>query len=860
MRLRDYQTTAVQRVRQAISNGSRAILLVAPTGSGKCLGRGTPILMFDGTIKAVEDVVIGDKIMGPDSGPRMILSTAKGRGPLYKITPTKGEPYIVNDAHILSLKITNGATKYDCSRSDLYLGGKIHNITVTDYLSRSVTFRHCAKGWRTGVDFVSDKVLPIPPYFIGLWLGDGLSRKPAVCSADREIISSVMEMASKYGLSTRIENQIDNKSVVVHITGGQCGGATNLVLTALRDLGLLQNKHIPHNYLTASRVDRLELLAGLLDTDGSLSGGGFDLIQKNKRLANEVVYLVRSLGLAAYMRSSRKICGNNGKVGNYWRISISGDCSIVPVRLTRRKAPIRMIKKNPLLVGLKVEAIGEGEYFGFEIDGDRLFLLGDFTVTHNTVCAAHILQNIHLKGNSAIFVAHRRELIKQCSDKLDKFEVPHSIMMAGESKSMMADIQVCSIQTFHSRVTKRKTSPLPDADVVILDEAHRSLSNSYLELKNHYPKAIFLGLTATPCRSDGGGLGNFYEELIEISNPRELIDLGFLVPTRIIAPRLPDLRGLKIKQGDYESEELGKRMVPMIGDMVSDWETYAKDRKTVIFAVNVAHSKYIQEQFYHNGYACEHLDGETPTDRRDEILENLKSGKTQIVTNCQVLSEGWDEPTVSCVILARPTLSYGLYLQMAGRICRPSDGKKEALIIDHAGSVYKHGFPQDSGGWELTEEVKIDKIKNERLKKEPHPVTCAECFTVYTLKENCPNCGCRPTTQSKTVMMEEGRLYEVKREAEKKELEAVLNRPREHTIVQKANFYGQLKSIAIRHRYRDGWIAHKYKERYGVWPNHPSIKNAPMLEPTQDTLNFIKHNQIKFSKRRTNDATQRAEQ
>lgn len=483
-------------------------------------------------------------------------------------------------------------------------------------------------------------------------------------------------------------------------------------------------------------------------------------------------------------------------------------------------------------------------------NGKRAVLLVAPTGSGKTVVAAHILRNIHQKGNSAIFMAHRRELIKQCSNKLTQFEVPHSLMMAGEERSLMAEIQVCSIQTYHSRVTKRKTVLPPQADVVIIDEAHRSLSNSFLALKQEYPRAIFLGLTATPCRSDGGGLGAFYEELIEVSNPKELIDLGFLVPTRVIAPRLPDLRGLKIKQGDYENEELCKRMTPMIGDMVSDWERYAKDRKTVIFAVNVAHSKHIQEMFSNNGYACDHLDGETPNDRRDEILNDLRSGKTQIVTNCQVLSEGWDEPSVSCVILARPTMSYGLYLQMTGRICRPSEGKTDSLIIDHAGSVYKHGFPQDSGGWELSEETKIDKVKNERLKKEPHPVTCMECFTVYTGMEYCPGCGCKPTQQSKSVMMEEGRLYEVKRQAEKEELEKVLNQPSEHTMEQKAHFYGQLKTIASRHGYRQGWIAHKYKERYGVWPNHPSIKQAPMLEPTDDTLNFIRHTQIRYAKRR----------
>ena len=482
--------------------------------------------------------------------------------------------------------------------------------------------------------------------------------------------------------------------------------------------------------------------------------------------------------------------------------------------------------------------------------GKRSILLVAPTGSGKTVCAASILKGVEQKGKSAIFVAHRRELIKQCSNKLKDFDIPHAIFMAGERPSLMTEIQVCSIQTFHSRVTKNKRINPPSADVVIIDESHRALAKSYLALKVAYPNAIFIGLTATPCRADGAGLGNFYEELVEVSNPKELIELNFLVPARIVAPRLPDLRGLKLRQGDYEQGELGNRMNLMVGDLLSDWEQHAKDRKTVIFAVTVAHSQHIQELFFNAGYACEHLDGETPVERRDEILSNLKSGTTQIVVNCQVLSEGWDEPSVSCVVLARPTKSYGLYLQMSGRALRPFEGKKDCIIIDHAGAVYEHGFPQDAGGWFLEEGFNINTVKNERLKKEPHPVTCRECFTVYTIERFCPNCGCKPTEQAKAISMHEGRLYEVKRQEEIRERDEILARPRNASVKDKADFYGQLKTIAYKHGYKNGWVAHKYKERFGVWPNLNEIKQAPMREPLPETLNFIKHHQIRFAKSR----------
>ena len=179
LELREHQMQVIDALRDGFKSGFRSQLLYAPTGFGKCLGKDTPVLMYDGSIKAVQDIAEGDLLIGPDSKPRKVLSTTQGVGPLYKVTPTKGDPYIVNDAHILSLKITNGATSYDCSRSDKYKSGKIHNISVLDYLKESKTFKHCAKGWRVGVNFPR-KHLTIDPYFIGAWLGDGLSSCPAI--------------------------------------------------------------------------------------------------------------------------------------------------------------------------------------------------------------------------------------------------------------------------------------------------------------------------------------------------------------------------------------------------------------------------------------------------------------------------------------------------------------------------------------------------------------------------------------------------------------------------------------------------------------------------------------------------------
>lgn len=464
--------------------------LWAPTGSGKCLGKGTPVLLYNGSIKPVEDINVGDVLIGPDSGPRHVLSITKGIGPLYRVTPTKGDSYIVNDAHILSLKITRGATKWNCSRSDTYKAGKIHNITVLDYLSRSKTFKHCSKGWRTGVNFTLSREVTMPPYLMGVWLGDGNSRLPSITSADKEVSKEWCAWGSKMGLGVRIEVQPENKSSNFYLTNGR-GKGKNAVLEILREYSLIQNKHIPAPYLTRSRLDRLELLAGLIDTDGSESKGGFDVIFKNKRLAYDTTFLARSLSFAAYISECRKTCCNNGVTGTYWRISISGDCTVIPVRISRKKAKPRTMRKDPMLVGLSVEHIGKGEYFGFEIDDDRLFLLGDFTVTHNTVSAFAIAEKLQLR---TLFLVDRDVLIRQVTEEVRELLGIEPGLIKGP-KFDIQDFTIGSVQTL-----KRRDASLYEKEFscLFVDESHLASSDTYLNVVNKLHCKHVYGLSGTP--------------------------------------------------------------------------------------------------------------------------------------------------------------------------------------------------------------------------------------------------------------------------------------------------------------------------------------------------------------------------
>ena len=366
----------------------KGILILGVQGCGKCFSFNTKIMMRDGTIKMVQDIVVGDQLMGPDSTPRTVLSTIRGRDEMYQVTPTKGDAYIVNSDHILSLRVSGYRPEHKkFKEAD---ENALINISVKDYLSRSACFKQAAMGWRTGINF-SDQSVLVDPYFLGVWLGDGDACHPTITTMDEPIVNFLEIMAARYGMCVRLSGTT-GRAKRYALTRGQFGGMSNPLTCALRQLNVIGNKHIPHIYKANSREVRLQVLAGLIDTDGHQHGNTYDIIQKNKTLADDIVFLTRSLGLAAYIIPCRKACLHKGvkRDGDYYRISISGNTDMVPVRLDRKRCPPRGQRKNVLNVGIKVKSVGIDDYYGFQVDGDGLFLLGDFTVTHNSLASKAI--------------------------------------------------------------------------------------------------------------------------------------------------------------------------------------------------------------------------------------------------------------------------------------------------------------------------------------------------------------------------------------------------------------------------------------------------------------------------------------
>ena len=386
---------------------------------------------------------------------------------------------------------------------------------------------------------------------------------------------------------------------------------------------------------------------------------------------------------------------------------------------------------------------------------------------------------------------------------------------------------------------------MPEADVVVIDECHHARARTYEAIIEQYPDAQIVGLTATPCRGDGRGLGNSFDALVHCPSVRELIALGNLVPTVVYAPTRPDLKGVRVRQGDYVESELAARVdkAKLIGDIVEHWGKYAADRQTLAFAVGIQHSVHIRDEFRRAGVAAEHIDGSTPNDEREAILRGLANGSVRVVSNVGIATEGFDCPDVGAVVLARPTKSLGLYRQMVGRALRPTPGKENAVILDHAGAVFEHGLAEDDIDWTLSTDRRAENVSQAKRggKGERRLVTCPECGAVRWSGPVCHACGYRPKPKPRGIDFVDGTLERVDGKG------GSAPSPEE-----KRRWHAELRFIAEQRDYRRGWVAWKYKERFGEWP--PRGYPPQPVEPSVEVLGWIRSRNIAYAKARNRNA------
>ncbi len=353
------------------------------------------------------------------------------------------------------------------------------------------------------------------------------------------------------------------------------------------------------------------------------------------------------------------------------------------------------------------------------------------TGSGKTVVAAELFRRLTGLGASLLFLVHRRELIDQTVATFQRFGLPAGVVMAGR-REHSALIQVASVQTLAHRTP-------PAAELLCIDECHHyTLKNTYGRIVDRYPGVPVIGLTATPWRLDGKGLADVFRENVLVATPPALRAQGHLVSVTGRVFQAVSAEGVGTAGGDYKPTELANVALTaeVLGDVVKEWLEYARGTRTILFACGVAHSKRFAAQFVAAGVPAEHLDGTTPAKEREQILARVRSGETAVLCNVGVATEGFDLPELGCVILARPTKSLALYLQMVGRVLRPADGKTVARIHDHCGAVQAHGSPYDDRDWS----PETSGSRRSWGPSEAPWVTCPECGALSD-EVPCPECG-----------------------------------------------------------------------------------------------------------------------
>ena len=298
--------------------------------------------------------------------------------------------------------------------------------------------------------------------------------------------------------------------------------------------------------------------------------------------------------------------------------------------------------------------------------------------------------------------------------------------------------------------------------------------------------------------------------------------------------------------GDYVESQLAERMdrSDLVGDIISTWHRHGERRRTVCFAVNVAHSLHIRNEFTKSGVRAEHIDGATSKPDRDAILKHLADGELDVITNCMVLIEGWDMPEVSCCILARPTRKMGLFRQMIGRVLRPAPGKSNAIVLDHSGAVFKHGFVEDRVDWTLNTDKRAESPTHNSRQRSGYSsrlLECSKCASIRVAGEACGHCGFMPQRQPQPVVFKDGDLTRVDRHTRTAKAYSDPN--------ERMRWLGMFKHIAAMRGYKDGWVSYKHKEKFGVWPP-VSVRTVAPLKPTPEVLSWVRSRAIAYAKAR----------
>lgn len=442
------------------------------------------------------------------------------------------------------------------------------------------------------------------------------------------------------------------------------------------------------------------------------------------------------------------------------------------------------------------------------LNGHKKVLLHLATGGGKTLIFCNILKAAKEKGTKAMMVVRGRKLIQQASMRLDREGVDHGVIMAGHWRNRPNQlVQLASIDTLYAR---RDKIQIPDCSLLVLDEAHFAIGDSFLWLINRLPNAYFLPVTATPHVKEG--LRHIADTVVYPISIRELIAQKFLVAPKYFIPTKVNLADVKVdnRTGDYIVSQLSTAMEnpTLYGDMVDSYTKHALNQPALIFCVSVAHSKAVAELFNQRGITAEHVDANCTDKERNDAIGRLESGATRIITNVGILTTGVDIPCVRCIILARPTKSYNLYIQILGRGTRPYPGKNEFVVLDHANAVEEHGFIENERECDLDGKITINRNLGIAV------CVCKQCFFAFDPTGStpfeprnyiCPECSHDNTPPRREISE---RVVDTSYVMKAVEVARIEETPIQFEI-------RKLTRQSFDKGYKPGWVYHKIREKHG---------------------------------------------
>lgn len=467
--------------------------------------------------------------------------------------------------------------------------------------------------------------------------------------------------------------------------------------------------------------------------------------------------------------------------------------------------------------------------------GTRSVLLVLATGGGKTVIFSDIIRSFRERSRkAALVIAHRDALVDQAVEKLAAVGVRAGAVMGSDKRADPSlDTQVATIQTLHRRIDR-----LPPAGLIIYDEAHHAAARSSREVLAKYPDAILIGCTATPWRRDGG-LGEIFKTVVVGGTPRELIGQLALVPCDPFAYDAPDLHEVPVVAGDYKPSalEAACNTSVLVGSVVREYITHAPGRRAIVFPVRCDHSKSLVAEFQAAGVIAAHIDWSTPSEERRSMIEAFRSGSLLVLSSVGVLTEGFDAPGAEVCILARPTKSLALFIQMAGRVLRPAPGKARAIIHDHGGNLFRFGFPEDDREYTLSEAQRFERDL----------MVCTACgFATARFRSDgtCPKCGSlqiMPEEEREASDRRRGKEQVEGRRLSRDQIQEILDaakaRGRELTRAQavkvaratraeKAAEYLRLCAIQQQRGFLRGFVGNQYRQTFGHWPRFTDAELA----------------------------------